>query len=265
MTTARSDNLNLLYSGGSGGFFLLHLLLLSNEYACCFPTTASLSQIIDHQWNISDPNNWKKTEIWPDNLQTANLSSNLKKIYFYCNPNSCQVLDPSLRNLVLYTDYDSQKKLAFYKKANWFVGTKNFNYRFFELRNLEKHWQTHYNNIKDQTWPKCSPLKQFKNLPVEIQQELLNNPNTKHFLNFDTKALHTCEFRGHLVDKSIIDFLQKAMTAVRLQDIVNTQGKILVNLDLISEVSVAQTQFIEKWKSLHSAELLKSIGIDLSN
>ena len=120
------NSLNLLYSGGSGGFFLLHLLLLSKQYHCDFGTDKSLEQIIEHQWNIVQADQWKSTEIWPDNTKTS-LGPE-PRIYFYCLPNSPNA-NPG-RQILLYTDFLSQLRLSFYKKAWWYVNSNSIkNYR----------------------------------------------------------------------------------------------------------------------------------------
>jgi hypothetical protein len=59
----------------------------------------------------------------------------------------------------------------------------------------------------------------------------------------------------------MLPFLQSANATILLQDLVNSRAEALVKLGLINSVNQAQIKFINHWKSLHSKELLESIGI----
>jgi hypothetical protein len=66
------NELSIGYSGGSGGFLLLHLLLLSDQYHVKFKDNKTFDEAFEKQWKITNPNQWKSLETWPDNLQTYN-------------------------------------------------------------------------------------------------------------------------------------------------------------------------------------------------
>lgn len=267
-------SLNLFYSGGSGGFLLLHLLLLSGKFYTSFKSDKSLDDIIDYQWNVSDHNRWKSTEIWPDNQQTKKDSTNLCKIYYWCNPiDFVSKIRPGL-GLVLYTDINSQFELAFYKKAHWFLGVKSKSKSKSLVTTLFKlalnSWTIHYNNLKDPSWPKCLSFRHINRLPEKIQQELLENQHTHKFLNFEPQLswlidelqwLPTENFKNDLVDVSILSFLNSADYVVKLQDIVNSNGKVLEKLLELPPINNKQLDLIKHWKSLHPPELLEKIGI----
>jgi hypothetical protein len=53
------NNLSIGYSGGSGGFLLLHLLLLSDQYHVEFKDNKLFAEAFAQQWKIIDPNQWK--------------------------------------------------------------------------------------------------------------------------------------------------------------------------------------------------------------
>ena len=74
-------DLSLFYFGGSGGFLLLHLLLMSGKFYAAGIDINNLEQ----QWNISDPSKWKDQEVWPKNLLTSRAVSDKTKLYFNCN------------------------------------------------------------------------------------------------------------------------------------------------------------------------------------
>jgi hypothetical protein len=201
------NDLNILYSGGSGGFLLLHLLLLSDRYVVKFSRAVDFDYVLEHQWNIKNSNQWKLTEVWPSNRLTHQCTSDLNKIYFYCNPelerNTKEYCD---FDVVLYTDYVSQQKLAFYKKANWYSGRPG----------------------------------------LKFDGELYKN--------------RVEEYCGQLLYKPIVPFLKTAKVAIKLQDLVNTNGAVLEN-KLGLPMNDKQHQFINAWKKLHPTELLTDIGI----
>lgn len=253
---------NLLYSGGSGGFLLFHLLLLSNRYTAAFTDTNDLDFIINSQWNISDPDKWKLTEIIPNNRLTSQLDTNLNKLYLYCNPDLTRYNTYCKFNVCLYTDYTSQTKLAFYKKAHWYLNRLvASDQKFSAYRTLLKTWRNHYNAVKDPSWPECTSFRKINTLPDHIQKEVLDNPHVEYFFNFKYTE-PVVEFQNQLVYRDIAPFLNTADVTIKLQDLVNSNGTILADLLDIS-VNQKQQQLISTWKSLHPPELLADIGIEL--
>jgi len=119
----------LIYQGGSGGFFLFYLMLLSNHYASYknldiqkqFPSELKLNR-----------KEWKQYEIVPDHLEDTIKP----KLNIICNPlfdrHSFFKNYDTIKNtkkILLYTDLDSQLRLAFEKNAYWFTdaGRTSFN------------------------------------------------------------------------------------------------------------------------------------------
>lgn len=189
-----NSDLNIFYSGASGGFYFLHYLLLYGNHAVSFPTDPAeflsketpeniralrisqecyqqcqgpgwpsynkylndfdllplalqqelqqlhqshaanitdfpgwfdhrLKQVIEHNWNISDHTKWKQNEIWPINADTAvsQCSDRTYKIFFTCNIIK-DWLKYSGKKTVLYTDLETQLRLAQYKQAWVYAG-----------------------------------------------------------------------------------------------------------------------------------------------
>jgi hypothetical protein len=272
----KNHDLNLFYSGGSGGFLLLHLLLLSDQYFSSFPTELSLDEIIKHQWQIKDPAQWKEKEISPSETETKKAVCDLQKIYFYCNPNYANIkYFPGGVNLCLYTDYASQRKLAYYKKANWFYDSAYIS-SFTAYKFLIRSWQDHYRNVKDSSWPDCKTFRKIKNLPEYIQKELLDNPHTHNYLNYKFKNLpkykfenlsdltfehYTELYQGDAVYKPIYPFILNADVRIKLQDLVNSNAEILLDLLDIPKINSKQKDLLDHWRSLHCPQLLRDIGI----
>lgn len=259
-------NWTLQYSGGSGGFLLLHLLLLSDRFYTAFHEDLPLDQIIQKHWNIPKPDQWKLNEIWPHNQLTQASTVDSDKIYFCCNPyyDDCESDDLPCKNIVIYTDYHSQQLLAHYKKANWYYGrTSNvWDLRYMVLRTFLKSWQQHYANVKDPSWPKCLSVRHINRLPERIQKELLADPNIEYFLNFKYEQ-PSAYFNNELVHKPMVPYLESANVIVKLQDLVNSNGKILETLFDIPKINSKQQQLLKKWKQYHTPELLSSIGITI--
>jgi len=262
------QDLNLFYSGGSGGFLLLHLLLLSGRYHVVFRNNVPMPTALNSQWKITDHESWKKTETWPDNEKTSHSHSELTKIYFYCNPGAQYQPDNidyhgtfgeySNYNVGLYTDYSSQVLLAKYKKA-WYFGETDTvrNQKFSTFRKLLNTWQTHYDNIRDPSWPKCQSFTKINQLPAAIKQELMEDPHTQYFLDFEYHS----DYQGQEVSLEVLPFLESANVTVRLQDLVNHTEHVLDQVFEIDHINDRQKSLVEHWKSLHPAHMLTALGI----
>ncbi len=100
--------LTIQYGGGSGGFLLLHMILLAGTYKCKFRNDRDFDRFLQEHWDIKDHSRWKVTEVWPDNQATIN-SDYTNKVYFSCNPgiNTQFPFDARGRRIVLFTDLRS--------------------------------------------------------------------------------------------------------------------------------------------------------------
>jgi hypothetical protein len=258
-------NWALQYSGGSGGFLLLHLLLLSDKFYTAFDRNIPLDQIIQEHWNIKSLDQWKNTEIWPAWKITLDARVNVDKIYLTCNPfelNYNTVLKGLVyKKIVIYTDYQSQLLLARCKKANVpFFGRAGQDLKYIKFKKVLKNWKDHYANIKDPSWPKCLSVRHIDRLPKNIQKEILANPYTEYFLNFKYQD-PIAYFNNEPVHEPMIPYLESADVVVKLQDLVNSNGKILETLFDIPKINNKQRALLKKWKQHHTNELLTSIGI----
>jgi len=195
-----NNDLNIFYSGGSGGYYFLHYLLLFKQHWCAFEFPPALQHIVDHgsqaqkdqlrilpavyaecagpdwpayeeynrsypaisepakselaelhknwarnvdqvdsgfdtklnliinqQWNIKRINDWKQSEIGPDNAITLAEPRPPRpyKVFFSCmGPGSRAWPDLPGKKVLLYTDIESQIRLAGAKNAIWFCDGK---------------------------------------------------------------------------------------------------------------------------------------------
>lgn len=256
----RQFTYNIGYRGGSGGFLLLHFLLLSEQYYTNVFDNIDLSEVVAKQWNIVDHREWKKTEFWPNNFKSINGNSTLNKIAYFCNPTVEEFF---------------QKKDSTDMVSNW------------------------YSNIKDHSWPAISSLNDLINLPKSIYDEMYTTLDCKNMLKYLTELntkfvwLYTDfdsqnelayykkayfyhnrpkkekiqDFESHTelwnsisVDQHAVHFLNHSSIQIKLQDLVNTP-ELLIDHGMIDRVNQPQTDLLRRWKKLHPPEILKKIGI----
>jgi hypothetical protein len=252
---------NIGYRGASGGFLFLHFLLLSDRYYTDIFNNVDFSDAVEQQWNISNPENWKATEFWPENFKSINDDSGLDRIAYFCNP-------------TIQDFFQKQKTLDIVAKC--------------------------YDNVKDPSWPVLTSPADFVNLPTWIYDEiyqtldcknalcylmgqaniksvwLYTDINSQNELAYYKKAYiyrnqpskekiqdlddRTEIWNGISVDKDAMYFLNNSDIQIKLQDLVNVPDS-LIDCGLINNVNQKQYNLLKLWKSLHSPEILQKIGI----
>lgn len=247
------NDISLYYSGGSGGFFALHLILLAGEHECKFDNDVSFDEIFATQWNIM-PGHWKANEAWPNNELTAK-SAIKNKVYFYCN--QFEVKSTTGKKLLIYTDLATQVELSFMKGANW------FNYE-------DRRLITMYYDIKgDAAWPDIVDADDIYSLPTDIKAEFFTRANLNLYedINLQIKLRdkqtlvqqilpYSIEYNGDTVDKSLTNLLvDPTIIKVKLQDIIITNGAALYNALELTQ-SAASNKFVDDYIELHRASRL---------
>jgi hypothetical protein len=249
-----SNDIHLFYYGGSGGFFGLHLLLLAGQHNCIFKHgTQDFDRIIKHHWNIQTIEEWKKSEIWPDNGLTRN-SKLVNKVYFTCNPTEDEFNSCKETKIVLYTDFDTQWNLAKSKNAFWFADGLT-------VRGIRDIWlATKYREIKSDTWPNCNTVDKFNNLPQHIKDECITVWKFDEFINMDSfmnlfldsqRVLYNKEYIFADL-KNVID-IDQADVKVKLQDLIKTKGEILFE-QLGIQGNEKTRNFVDMYVQLHTQE-----------
>jgi hypothetical protein len=136
----------IIYQGGSGGFLLYYLLLLSGKYVSgdidiqqSSDIVSTVKQRVSTQFPHSlkdNQSNWKINEFWPDNSSIKDIPLHKNKLFLICNPlfDNRHIVDnlhiaSNTRRVLLYTDIDLQLRMAYEKNAYWFtdVSKKRFN------------------------------------------------------------------------------------------------------------------------------------------
>lgn len=258
-----SKNLHLGYVGGSGGFLTLHLLLLTNTYINNL--SDDLPNILRQHWNVTDHNKWKDTEVWPDNAITSLMPGD-QKLFFHLSPTVKLWQSIDEPKLLVYTDFRSQLLLSKFKKA-WIYYEKTDN---IIIRDIDHHFRNFYQNIKDPNWPDCNSVKQSKTLPDAIQTEMLTHIDYQNFLiagsweDWTVIANQHCKLNNDVVESTVPALAANSNYVVKLQHIVNSNAHALLD-PLALPVRSNHIALLEKWKFLHTKELLQQIGINYSN
>jgi hypothetical protein len=265
------QDIKIVYGGGSGGFLLLHLLLLSGKFHTAFDSDDSLQNIINSQWDIKNHCDWKKSEVWPNNSRTLSAGTQTGRLYFFqSNPgleNNLLFLQYQAKSLILYTDIHSQADLAFYKKALWWYKAPKHNFVRISYANLVKRWNLHYCDIRSSSWPSRVSPRRLHKLPAPIYKEILESEYTQDILKLLSDYLNGVPFsavlyKNTLVDQCILPLLHNADAVIKLQDLVNSNGNILLDVLDIPPINKQQLDLINHWKKLHPPELLEKIGIN---
>jgi hypothetical protein len=245
-------DVHLFYYGASGGFFALHLLLLTNLYRCAFfGKYQDYKQIIPYQWKINDVSKWKSLEVWPDNESTFSLQTDARKVYFTCNPTPEQVDQYDGIKVLLYTSLDTQWYLAKTKRAKWFAPACQ------TPQYLDDQLSSRYSKIKFIHWPQCSTVEQFLNLPEDIQRicrekyHFWDILDVSKFDEIDYSPLGE-DFNGVTVCHEVLSVADKMDVTVTLRDLIRTRGKILFDqLDIDCQFNL--TEFVTRYVQLHTA------------
>lgn len=123
-----NQDVSILYSGGSGGFALFYYFMLSGIYKTGLKSN-NIHQLIDQQFSpdlVRNPAKWKLNEQWPDNKK-CKLYAKSPRLFLICNPclqnSTAENLEITKGSIVylLTTDIHTQIRLAWEKKAKWFV------------------------------------------------------------------------------------------------------------------------------------------------
>lgn len=139
------QDVTIVYPGGSGGFLLYFLLLLTENFISgdeLILNSNNLLQSINDRISQQYPNslmnnskNWKVNEIWPNNFAIKYKSLNKRKLFLICNPlfeknEFYKNLEISSNTFIilLYTNIHLHLRLAYDKNAYWFtdVSRKKF-------------------------------------------------------------------------------------------------------------------------------------------
>jgi hypothetical protein len=270
-TQPTSSDVTLCYFGGSGGFFCLYLLLLTNQFKCFFEDgTHSAYDTRSSHWDIQSVPQWKDSEVWPDNSRTFMANFDVSKVFFLCNP-LLLTREPGPhpdilskfpgKKILLYTDLDTHWHLAKTKRAYWFQQGRSLNghgpvWQTPEYR--EEQVTIWYNNVKKDTWPDISVADDFYNLPQEIQDECVIQHDMWEVLDigkFDNEGYtpRGVMYNGDLVYKKVVDIMPRMDIVIKLQDLIKTQGRVLFDQLGISTNTEIQ-KFLIHYLSLHTAE-----------
>lgn len=271
-----NKDIHVWYSGGSGGHICSHLILESQRHFCCWqefdtPHTAmhfadQFQQVKHQQWCIQDSSQWKTQEFWPRNQLTAQHSvESLNRLFLTCNPSADLSMDQKCVNVLIYTDLETQWHMSIFKHCFVFFGVDKIKDHCRDQCN--QSWQQSYSSVKDSTWPMVN-FDQIDQLPVGIIDELGQQhhgfePYLKWLEHRDIvqtyQELCMSNAQAQWIDNqwlsaTVLELMPRMNHAIRLQDIVGTQGRCLLDA-LELPWHQGHADLIQRWLNLHPRDL----------
>ena len=121
-----TEDVTILYQGGSGGFALYYYLLLTGKFQHSIEETWELIHDQFPADLATDPGTWKSRELWPDNVALKKQSG--PRLFLICNPlwndHMIQVnhaISDDTHRILLHTSLKLQLRMAWEKRAYWFT------------------------------------------------------------------------------------------------------------------------------------------------
>jgi hypothetical protein len=121
-----TEDVTILYQGGSGGFALYYYLLLTGRFQHSIGDTWDRIYYQFPSDLATDPATWKTRELWPDNVALKKQSG--PKLFLICNPlwtaemtKVNQAISSNTHRIILYAPLKLQLRLAWEKRAYWFT------------------------------------------------------------------------------------------------------------------------------------------------
>lgn len=251
-------DLVLGYRGGSGGFLLLHLLCLSDQYHVVWQDDHTFEQVFKKQWSIIDAAQWKDSETWPNNYATALSDTSKRKIVFYCNPSLHSFTDDPLVDII--TAYHSIKDPSWPEI-----------HRFQDYISLDRHirdeFETEHGMLPLIDW--CRRYYNAKRLwiytDIHSQETLSKYKRAYNYWhkgpNDTIDPIKSSAWDSKNVDVDAIDCLASSDIIIYLQDLLKNIN-LLVDLGLIDQIRPCQADFVQHWLNLHADEILQELGLD---
>ena len=193
-----SEDLNIFYYGGSGGFYFLHQLLINKEFVCFFHKEKDYDSIRFKNFNINLLKEWKNNEVKPDNKITSRLKTKRKKIYFHVNDTE-EWKKYTGKKILLYTDLRSQLRMCYAKKAGIFL---NSNCSIDEVKKILNGKKNYYcNNLDNEIFKDCYKIKLQDILTVDGLEKIL----TELGCNIEQKNIDFLNYYLSLHPKKLLE------------------------------------------------------------
>ena len=181
-----TEDVTILYQGGSGGFALYYYLLLTGRFQYSIEETWDRIHYQFPSDLATDPATWKTRELWPDNVSLKKQSG--PKLFLICNPlwtldmaDVNHAISNDTRKILLYAPFRLQLRMAWEKRAYWFTDTSRQVFDTFDDDREYIRWilqgGVEFNGYKvDPLVPQI--IKEFKPDVMLSIKELLSQPVT---------------------------------------------------------------------------------------
>jgi hypothetical protein len=171
-----NEDLNIFQHGGCGGLYFFYQLLLTNKFNCVLDTEISYLEAKNFVFDIKNPDDWKNTEIFPDNNRTLQLKNNSNRIFYTVNDFRSWMKLPG-KKILVYTDARSQLRLNWYKRTYWFWKTEKTYIFFYKIaKGILKNKKGLYDKPVYVAMTRADLMVKFQNLlTVESLEKELKN------------------------------------------------------------------------------------------
>lgn len=247
------SDLNVFYSGGSGGFYFLHCLLLNKQHFCFFPRQIDIlphpklrlsKQDYD---NIKDPS-WLDHEQYLTQGNAGNLELLSAELQWAYNPE----IAPGW--------FDQQFDAVHFQ--NWNINTQTWksteiwpvNERTLESCCPDRDYKIFYtcNDIEQWLTLPGKKIVLYTDIRTQIRLAMYKKAwkyiaSQKTFSKTKNTIRNSKVYKQCVVDKTAFEALQHADESVKLQE--------FVKLMLSNTANRQQKQFTQKWLDYHTPDL----------
>lgn len=181
-----TEDVTILYQGGSGGFTLYYYLLLTGRFQHSVEDTWDRIHYQFPSDLINDPSIWKTLELWPDNVALKKQSG--PRLFLICNPlwttdmtEVNHAISDDTHKILLYTSLKLQLRLAWEKRAYWFTDVSRQAFAASSREQEYIRWIKQSGvDFNGTTVDPCVPkiVNEFKPNKIVKLQELLTEPAT---------------------------------------------------------------------------------------
>ena len=280
-----NNDLNIFYSGGSGGFYLLHYILLFKKHWCNFHHSAEfnlkLLDVVSRQYPESKLNKLRLTEQAYNNCAAADWPD--YQHYYHNYPQGiADSVVAELKNLhqqwaynvsALPGGFDLEFDLIRQHQWNVDVAANWKHNEHFPVNDITA--QSNLSDRPHKVFFTCNFIDEWLKYPgkkvviyTDIQSQLELSKSKKSFI-YNTFGDEEAEQRSkkmiefalpyneHTVFKPVVEqALPAADHVIYLQDLIRNPEQVL-NIDITQQ----HKDFTQQWLGLHSDALLSSIGL----
>lgn len=279
-----STDLNIFYLSGSGGFYLLHYMMLFNSHWCRFHHSVEFNQRLIETWCNSSNGNADQLRLAEQTYQQCQ-GPDWPDYDVYCEtwPDVTPTIRSELQNLHRHWAYNIGCLPGGFDLEFQSVLRDQWSMPSMASWKHNEHWPINdqTQTINTQARPHkiyftCNDVTQWLEYPgqrVVIYTDcdsmlILNKAKLagiyQPFKNFDVPALekavieNSIDYNNKKIAKSLLPAIAQADCVIYLQDLIRSPE---TSLNIC--VTEQHRAFTQHWLSLHSQDILSQIGLNV--